>query len=476
MTYRLQNDPADEPPPEAAVVPEGESAEEVAQPARPPGRLVSLDAYRGFIMLLLATSGFSLGRLAHSPAESPLWDIVSRDRLEAVAFHFDHPPWQSSFVPGSYDATEGSQWLHWKVSFWDLIQPAFMLMVGVAMPFSYLRRDRTGQSAWQRGLHAFLRALVLVLLGVFLQSQRASSTLWIFPNVLSQIGLGYLFVYALLGRKWWVQWSALGIVLVGTWALVHFSPAPADYEPEEVAAHYEQGEVFAPPYRQWSKNGNVFSEFDRWFLNLFPRPEDEGPHEFNTGGYTTLNFVPSIATMILGLLCGQLLLSVRSPGRKLGLLVLAAVVCWGLGVVAGATCCPVVKRIWTPSWVLFSGGYVIGMLALFYLLFDVWPLRKLAFPLVVVGMNSLLVYLLGQLSKSWIAANVMRHFGWAIEGGLGWFATQFRLLEHVAVPDGETAGEVMLEAFGPVVATVSAAAAIWLLCLWLYRQRIFIRI
>src|SRR5690606_30968441 len=128
-----------------------------------------------------------------------------------------------------------------------------------------------------------------------------------------------------------------------------------------------------------------------------------------------------------------------------------------------------------PAWVLFSGGFVIGMLALFYLIFDLLPLRKLAFPLVVVGMNSLLVFLLGQLARGWFAESMLRHFGWAIEGLLAWVAKSFELLKNLHVAP-ENAGAVMMQAFGPVVASVSAALAIWGLCWWLYRQRLFVRI
>lgn len=450
------------------------SAKRRTKPAPPP-RLVSLDAFRGFIMLMLAAHGFGILALSQTPADRPLWSIIDRETTQRVAFHFDHPPWQTSFVPGTHDATVGSQWLHFGVSFWDLIQPAFMFMVGVSLPLSISRRSTIGQTQWRRGLHAFLRSVVLVLMGVFLYSLDASSTNWIFPNVLAQIGLGYFFVYLLTGRRLWIQSTAFVVILVGTWAAVHFTPPPADYVPENVAASRDRGEVYAPPYRQWSKNGNAFSTFDQWFLNLFPRAESEGPFQFNGGGYQTLNFVPSMATMLLGVFCGQILLSNITARRKVLWLLLFAVTLWGLGVITGATCCPIVKRIWTPSWVLFSGGYVVGMLALFTLLFDVLPLRRLAFPFVVIGANSLLVYFLGELLTGWLAENVHRHFGGILEASLGWFANTFHLLKNLDVPASE-AGAVMLREFAPVINAVSAVAMIWLICYWLYRQKVFLRV
>ena len=439
-----------------------------------PQRLTSLDAYRGFIMIMLAAHGFGLAALARQPDDSPLWSMVNRESVEAIGFHFDHPPWQSSFVPGTQDATVGSQWMRFAVSFWDLIQPAFMFMVGVAMPFSYSRRASSGESAFKRGFHAFLRAVVLVLMGVVLYSVGHDSTNWIFPNVLAQIGLGYFFVYLILGLPKWGQWASFAAILIGTWGVMQFYQS-ADYHPEQVAASYERGDVYYPPYRQWSKNGNAFSDFDVWFLNLFPRPADLGPFKYNSGGYQTLNFVPSMATMLLGVFCGQLLLSsMYSPGRKLLYLILGALLAYGLGIVTGAFCCPNVKRIWTPSWVLFSGGYVIGMLALFYLLFDILPLKKLAFPLVVVGMNSILVYIIGETGlHHWIVENTMVHLGGPIQSLLGAIGLRAGLVSGAS--PGE-AGTIMYDAFRPVVNATAGVIVIWLFSLWLYRQKVFLKI
>ena len=427
-------------------------------------------------MVMLAASGFGLAQLARHDEDRPVWRIVDRDVLQSLAFHFDHPPWQSSYVPGTQRPGEGNPWLRWSVSFWDLIQPAFMFMVGVALPFSVGRRRQEGESPGKRWRHALLRAVVLVLLGVFLSSQDTSSTNWIFPNVLSQIGLGYFFVYLLAQRSPRVQIAALVLILVGTWAAVQFYPQPASWQPEEVNASAERGEVLSAPFAQWSNNSNAFHDFDVWILNLFPRPESEGPFLFNRGGYQTLNFVPSMATTLLGVLCGQLLLSPLPARRKLLYLLLAALGCWALGVIAGATCCPVVKRIWTPSWVLFSGGYVIGLFALWFALFDMLPLRRLAFPLVVVGMNSILVYMLGQLSRSWLIDQVVViHFGGAIESVLGWVAVQSGWPAALGTAPA-SAGEAAYIAFAPIINSVAALLAIWLIAWWLYRQRIFFRI
>ena len=156
------------------------------------GRLFSLDAYRGFVMIVLAASGFGILQLSQLPPEAPVWQTLDYDTWQRIGFNFDHTVWRSDF-----------DWIG--VSFWDLLQPAFMFIVGVAMPFSYARRQALGEGAISRATHAVLRALVLILLGVFLSSNWSRQTNWTFMNVLSQIGLGYLFVYALMGRRFWIQ-------------------------------------------------------------------------------------------------------------------------------------------------------------------------------------------------------------------------------------------------------------------------------
>ncbi len=104
-------------------------------------RLVSLDAYRGFIMTLLAASGFGIAELARQSPDSPLWKMLDRETWQHIGFHFNHPAWRSNFPFGeSVDPLGGSPWLRGAVSLWDLIQPAFMFMVGVAMAYSARKR------------------------------------------------------------------------------------------------------------------------------------------------------------------------------------------------------------------------------------------------------------------------------------------------------------------------------------------------
>ncbi len=506
-TYRIREDSQGKP--SAEVKPAGKLLKETPKPARPsaatpeerkllaerakpkdPGRLASLDAYRGFIMFVLAASGFGIAAFAAIDRDSPVWQQADYELWQKIAFHFEHPAWRSNFTPSFLQQAdvadaERSEFLKFGVSFWDLIQPAFMFMVGVAMPFSYARRAAFGQAPGRRLGHALWRAIVLVLLGVFLYSLGSDRTNWIFPNVLAQIGLGYFFVYLLLGRKLWLQLTVFALILVGYWAAFKFVPAPAEYDYGAVNASAERGEVYEGAFAPWSKNANAAHFFDVRFLNLLRSLPDEEqaahgikadaedwapqpirnwffansqPFLFNGGGYQTLNFVPSIATMLLGLLCGQLLLMPYGAGKKLGILVGGGCLCLLLGLLAAEFAVPIVKRIWTPSWVLFSGAYVIWMLAGFYLLFDVLPLKVLAFPLVVVGMNSIAIYLMGELIRGWTINKVVRiHL-------TGFFETAF----------GTDA--LAADRYGPIIFTTAAALIFWLLAWGMYRRKVFLRI
>jgi predicted acyltransferase len=296
---------------------------------------------------------------------------------------------------------------------------------------------------------------VLVLLGVFLTSNWNEQTNWIFPNVLCQIGLGYTFLFLLWNRPPAVQLLAAVLILVADWGLFYAYPTPpADFTAEEYAqlgvpANWPHLEGRAA---HWDKNTNVAAAADRVFLNWFPR---EKPFKANEGGYTTLNFVPSLATMIFGLMAGGLMRSGLGPGGKLAWLVGAGLIALGVGYLLDIyDICPVVKRIWTPSWAIYSTGWTLLMLAAFYLVVDVAGFRRAAWPLVVVGMNSIAMYCMAQLLGGWIARTLQRHLG---EGVLTLYGGVDSIYE-------------------PVVRLALVLFVMWLVCVWLYRQRIFFKI
>ena len=394
----------------------------VGAPSRTPHRLVSLDAYRGAIMLLMASSGFGIPQIAKSFPQSGTWAFLG--------YQFDHVAWTGCVL-------------------WDLIQPAFMFMVGVALPWSISNRQARGESFSRMFTHALWRALLLIVLAVFLTSAWTKRTEWVFTNVLAQIGLGYPLLFLLYFTNPRAQWLALFGILLGYWLAFALSPvAPPGFDWQRVGVPEDWRHLtgFAA---HWEKNANLAATFDLWFLNLFPR---ETPFVFNKGGYQTLNFIPSLATMVLGMLAGRLLRSETALGQKLKRLAFAGVV----GIILGgalhlAGVCPIVKRIWTPSWVLFSGGLVTLLLAGFVGVTEWRGWKRWAFPLVVAGLNPITLYCMWQLMGGSVRDNVRTHFGPNVFESFG--AMYAPMLERMAV-----------------------LLVFWLILLWMYRRKIFLRI
>lgn len=392
----------------------------MSQTLEPAPRLASLDAYRGFIMFLMASGGFGIAAVAKAKPGT---------FFETLAPQVDHVPWGGCVL-------------------WDLIQPAFMFMVGVAAAFSTAKRLEKGDSLTSVLVHAAIRAVALVLLGVLLASNSSDvkQTNWAFTNVLAQIGLGYFFLVLLTRVDWLGQCVALATILIGYWLL--FAAWPLQPPPSVVSTEWpEMAEWRTDCFAHWNPHANFAADFDRWLLNQFPRSE---PYVAGRGGYQTLNFVPSLGTMILGLLAGNLLRSQRKPQEKLGYLLLIGLTLLVTGALAGLTVCPLVKRIWTPSWVLFSGGWVFLMLAAFYLVIDVAGYRAWALPWTVIGMNSIFVYLGFQLSSGWIRANLARHISPELFSEPGPFLQM-----------AQRTGVLLM---------------LWLLAWWLYRQRVFLKL
>jgi predicted acyltransferase len=424
-------------------------------------RLVSLDAFRGFIMLAMVSGGLGIPQVARAYPDSVVWQFL--------AYQSDHVAWTGC-------------------GFWDLIQPAFMFMVGVAMPYSHASRVSKGASRLRIAGHTVYRCLLLILLGVFLSSNWDRQTNWVFVNVLCQIGLGYGFTYLLIGRGPLVQYAALAVILVGYagWFASYSVPPGFNYAQAAAFGPWDSSEFFV----HWNKNANAASAFDDWFLNLFPQPfranipfganmgllappsygtiallpftqyEPRAGHLFfaNNGGYATLNFIPSMATMILGLMAGEMLRRIDLLMREKFLrLLFAAIVCGMAGYVLGEFVCPSVKRIWTPTWALFSTGWVFAMLAVLFAVIDWADYRRWAVPLVVVGTNSIAVYCMAQLMKPWVRDTFARHLEW--NGGRGTF------------------GNVLVgPTYAPMLEAVTFTLVLWGVAYWMYSKKIFIKI
>jgi predicted acyltransferase len=392
-------------------------------PAVQPARLTSLDAYRGLVMLLMMAEVLDLAGIAAARPTSAFWGFLGH--------HQSHVEWVGC-------------------SLHDLIQPSFSFLVGAALPFSLASRIARGQGLGLMTLHAVWRALALILLGVFLRSIGAAQTYWTFEDTLTQIGLGYVFLFWLGWCGTRIQWLALGGILAGYWLAFALYPLPGnDFDLAAVGVPADWPHRLTGFAAHWNKNTNLAWACDTHFLNWFPR---EKPFRFNEGGYATLSFIPTLGTMLLGLIAGGVLRSNRVPWNKVKWLAAAGVI----GLATGSLLdwlgvCPVVKRIWTPSWVLFSGGWCFLLLAGFYAVIDLGGHRRWAFPLVVVGVNSIAAYCLVHMGGDFIAASLSTHLG----------ANTFKLFGD----DFET-----------LVQGTAVLLVFWLILFWMQRRKIFLRI
>ena len=432
-------------------------------------RNVAVDAYRGLVMLLMMAEVLRLAHVAKSFPGSWFWSIL--------AYNQTHVEWAGC-------------------SLHDLIQPSFSFLVGFSLPYSIASRQRRGASFASMLGHAVWRSFLLIALGIFLRSMQGPQTYFTFEDTLTQIGLGYTFLFLLGFRSPRWQWTTFAVILFGYWLAWAIYPAPGsnfDWSAVGVPAGWQHN--FTGFASRWNKNSNLGVAFDQWFLNLFPRTK---PFIANDGGYLTLSFIPTLGTMILGLIGGRWTRNAAPhiPMRRYlvsgAIGIVAALLLHFLGI------CPIVKRIWTPSWTLFSGGACFLFLAAFSWLIEIksakgaaarhqsgkelarssgaassaqpvggvvrdaeqWPAtvlreflrqRKWAFPLVVIGMNSLAAYLMAHLFENFIISSFRIHLGLKPFDILG-------------------------TALEPVLLGGAVLLCYWLMLYWMYRNKVFLKL
>ena len=416
-------------------------------------RLGSIDAYRGFVMLLMMAEVLHLATVAKNWPEiswrKPLWMFL--------ALNQSHVEWTGCT-------------LH------DLIQPSFSFLVGVALPFSLANRVSRGQSLGWAILHAAWRSFLLIALGVFLRSTHSEQTRFTFEDTLSQIGLGYFFLFLLgLTKQRW-QWLALVGILIGYWLAFALYPLPtADFGYDKVGVPMDWQYLYPLGSFQahWNKNSNLAWGFDTWFLNLSVFHPAK-PFTHNGGGYATLSFIPTLGTMILGLIAGGWLQAEKPVKNKLLLLSVSGVVCLVLGFgLDYFGICPSVKRIWTPAWTLYSGGWCFLLMAAFYAVIDVQNFRSWAFPLKVIGMNSIAAYLIAHLFDKFIEKSLLTHLP-LLKGPMGQLE---RAIDYLSDLLGFSGGFKFLGGpLDPLLLGLAVLFVYWLLLFWMYRRKLFLRI
>ncbi len=307
------------------------------------GRLASLDALRGFDMFWII-GGDAICRSLPAVVDAP-W-------ARFLAGQVEHRPWAG-------------------FTFYDLVFPLFLFIIGAVFPFSLLRRVERGESPRRVHLHVLKRSFLLILLGLVaggILDFRFSGMRW--TGVLQRIGICYLLVALLvLHTKIRTQIAVFAGVLLLYWAAMALIPVPG----------------FGPGVM--TPEGSLHSYIDQKVLPGRISEEFYGPGD-SLGVASTL---PAACSLLLGVFAGTWLKSGRSGRAKTLGLATAGAACLAAGYLWGLAF-PIIKHIWTSSYVLWGGGWSLLLAALFYWLIDVRGRGRWAFAFAVIGANAILVY------------------------------------------------------------------------------------
>jgi predicted acyltransferase len=366
--------------------------------AQPGGRLLSLDVMRGMVMIFLAGESCLVYVALH--------DLFPNEpAASTLDFLFQHHPWNG---------------LH----LWDLIQPGFMLMAGSALYLSYHSKLSKGIS-WEKNFkHVAIRSFKLFFLGVLIHCLEAQKLVWELWNVLTQLAITTLIAYLIIRKSSAFQVIFSFALLLLTEVLYRYTHIPG----------YDQPFVIGK---------NFGSYFDMLVMG-----------KLNQNGWVSINVLPTAAHTIWGVLAGKLLISQRSAANKIRTLVLAGicglVLGYGLNILSIT---PIIKRIATSSFTLVSGGWVLLFLALLYWITDVKKINRYAWLFVVVGMNSIFIYMFFE--------TVGYHW---FDGFIAIFVKGFT--GFVGIPEKI---QVLLSALVTLFAECY-------LCYWLYKKKIFFKL
>jgi predicted acyltransferase len=361
-------------------------------------RIVSIDALRGFDMFWIIGGGQIFQGL-HKVFDNPVTGVISRQMT--------HVKWEG-------------------FGFEDLIFPLFLFIVGLVMPFSILRGFEARRNFAGLYLRIIKRTVLLILLGMMMNGLlnfNWSEMRWM--GVLQRIGLCYFFAAILvIHTRWRTQVIIVGAILVLYWAAMTLIPVP-NYGPDVITP-----EGCLPAYIDRMLLPGVFNK------SFYGYGDAEG----------ILSTLTAICTTLLGVLAGHWLRSNNSGNRKIAGLAAAGLVCLITGYMWGIYF-PIIKKIWTSSYVLVASGWSLLLLALFYWVIDIKGYRKWAFFFIVIGMNSILIYFLSDVVDFAKIANFF--------------------VEGIAKQTG---------IFAPLVPVIAILTVKWLLLLFLYRHKIFIKV
>ncbi len=362
---------------------------ESAQLSREQDRVFSVDFFRGFTMFMLVGGLEGLFSKMDPARSGPVVLFLQRQ--------LSHVPWEG---------------LH----FWDLIQPFFMFIVGVAMPFSLSRRWAKGDSWRKTFRHVLVRCFFLLAIGWAISSSPTNSN---FNNVLAQLAVTYLVAFLLMRAP--VGWQ-----LLASFALILVSDLLYRFWPVE---GFNQPFVAGHNFGSWTDMALTGS--------------------LEHGNWVPFNAVSTSAHTIWGVLAGGLLAGDWAPKRK----ILTLTGLGMLGVLVGYSMhpfIPIIKHICTSSFIIVSGGWCLIALAASLVLTDVLRLRKVPMFFAVFGMNPLFMYLMGSRFRNFFS-QLVNPYLYRILAGIG-------------------------EGSITVISTLLVALMLWYTGYFLYRHKVFIRL
>ncbi len=360
-------------------------------------RLLSLDVMRGIIMILLMAESAML--------YESLEDMEWAGAAGLLVQQFFHHPWNG-------------------LTFWDLVQPAFMTMAGSAMYISYYYKKKKGITWQQNFKHIAARCLKLFICGTALHCIYAGRLVWELWNVLTQLSLTTLIAYLIIQRPAFFQIGLSLTLLLLT----------------EIAYRF----ILMPGYNEPFVAGK---NFGAWMdMKLMGK--------INTDGWVAINFIPTAAHTIWGMLAGKVLVKEGNAVSKMITLIAAAFICLFVGYFLDIlNITPVIKRISTSSFVLVSAGWVLIIMTVLYWIMDVLHWSRYAFVFVVVGVNAIFIYLFFEtVGHQWV------------NGAVSVFISGF--LAFTGINDKWIA----------VCASIATISAEWYLCYWLYKKKIIFKL
>jgi predicted acyltransferase len=354
-------------------------------------RLLSLDFFRGFVMLLLVSGiGQLFGELVESGKGGAILAFINRQS--------NHGEW-------------------FELYFWDLIQPFFMYIVGVAIPFSLAKREARGESWKNSFYHALIRSFWLLVLGFMLG---ATEKTYYLTNILPQLSFTYVIGFLLVKKniKWQIGLSFFLILISDL--LYRFWPVEGFNQPFVV-------------------DHNFGSWFDMATVGHL--------HPYH---WVTFNAVPTAAHIIWGVITGEFLMKKLSNNRKVITLLIIGLT----GIITGYCMnpvIPIIERISTSSYVIVSGGYCFAAMALSFWLVDMMNFKKIATFFAIAGMNPIFIYVFSSI------------------GGK-------QLLSRMAIPFTARLFKWGGPIFVNMVTIVVVAAMVWYITYFLYKRKIFFKL